>query len=100
MGVLGMESPFLGTLLLQKPKIRRIGARFENTFFFKKGHRIKGAGVRTSPWIRPCFRVQTIDEFVRCCTMRPSEEWKIEGVTDDKWWIEPTMAKVYGGVVT
>ena len=30
------------TLHLQKPKIRRIGARFENMFFFKKGHHIKG----------------------------------------------------------
>jgi len=40
-----------GTLLLQKPKIRRIGARFESVLF-TKGHRIKGAGVRTS-WTPP-----------------------------------------------
>jgi len=29
--------PFWGTLLFQKPKIRPIGARFENMFFSKKG---------------------------------------------------------------
>ena len=39
------------TLHLQKPKIRRIGARFESVLF-TKGHRIKGAGVRTS-WTPP-----------------------------------------------
>ena len=42
MGVLGMESPILENFAPPEAQIRRIGARFENMLFSKKGTVSKG----------------------------------------------------------
>ena len=47
MGVLGMESPILGNFA--PPEAQNL----TKYVLLKKGHRIKGEGVRTPPWIRP-----------------------------------------------